>query len=129
MSEKGFKKSHKFTVKNIPGGMSDTIVKTLDQLLKENPDNLVIDAGTTDLANNVKSLNNIKKIVKQISREAPSINLTFLSIILSKDNQKLDKILSETNVHLKNYYFQKTIGFIDNKNIESHVWEKKQSLP
>ena len=49
MSEKGFKKSHKFTVKNIPGGMSDTILKNLDQLLKENPDNLVIDVGTNQM--------------------------------------------------------------------------------
>ena len=56
MSEKGFKKSHKFTVKNIPGGMSDAIVKNLDQWLKENPDNLVIDVGTNDLASNVHQL-------------------------------------------------------------------------
>lgn len=90
---------------------------------------MIIHVRTNDLTRNVELLNNVKNIVKQVSRKAPSTNLAFLSIIVRRYKQKLDTKLSETNVHLKNYYFQKTIGFIDNKNIESHVWEKKQSLP
>ena len=88
ISEKGPNKSHKVTVKKFPGGTSNTIVENLDKLLKENPDDLKIHVGTNDLRNNVKLLNNVTKIVKQNYREAPSINLASLSIIVRKGKNK-----------------------------------------
>ena len=49
ISEKGLSKSHKVIVENFPGGTSNTTVENLDQLLKENPDDLIIHVGTNDL--------------------------------------------------------------------------------
>ena len=82
ISEKGPSKSHKVTVKKFPGGTSNTIVENLDKLLKENL------LRNNDLRNNVKLLNNVTKIVKQNYREAPSINLASLSIIVRKGKNK-----------------------------------------
>ena len=82
--------------------------------------------GKNDLKNDVKLLTNEKKIVKPVSREALSTNLAFSSIIVRKDKQKLDKSLSDTNAHLKNFSLQKSSGFIDNKNIyESCLGKRK----
>ena len=88
---------------------------------------MIIHVRTNDLTRNVELLNNVKNIVKQVSRKAPSTNLAFLSIIVRRYKQKLDTKLSETNVHLKNFCLQKSIGFVDNRNIESHLWVKKAS--
>ena len=77
ISEKGLNKFHKVTVENFPGGTNNAIVENLDQLLKKYADDLIIDVGTNDLINNVKLLNIVKKIVKQVSREAPSTNFAF----------------------------------------------------
>ena len=88
ISEKGLCKSHKVIVENFPGGTSNTIVENLDQLLKENPDDLIIHVEANDLKKYIKLLNNVKKIVKKVSREAPSTNLAFSSIIVRKDKQK-----------------------------------------
>ena len=57
-------------LENFPGGTSNTMVENLNRLLKENPDDLIIHVGTNDLTNNVKLLNNVKKIVEQVSSEA-----------------------------------------------------------
>lgn len=40
--ERGFNKSDTVTAENLTGGTSNTIVQNLDQLLKENPDDLII---------------------------------------------------------------------------------------
>ena len=49
--------------------MGSAVVENIDQLLKENPVDLIVHAGTNDLTKNVKLLNNLKKIVKQVFRE------------------------------------------------------------
>ena len=97
ISEKGFSMSHKVIFENSPGGTSNTITEKLDQLLQQNPDDLIIHVETNDLKNHVKLL----KQVKQVSREAPSTNPAFSSIIVRKNKQKLDKSSSETKAHLK----------------------------
>ena len=52
---------------------------------------------------NVKLLNNMKKIVKQVSRETSSTNLAFFSITLRKDKQKLSKRLPGFSALLKHF--------------------------
>lgn len=49
--------------------MGSAVVENIDQLLKENPVDLIVHVGTNDLTKNVKLLNNLKKIVKQVFRE------------------------------------------------------------
>ena len=46
---------------------------------------------------------------------------TFVSAIIvriycKKGQKKLDKILSETNAHVKHFCLQKSVGFLGNKN-------------
>ena len=105
ISEKGVAKSHKVTVENVTGGTSNTIVESLDEFSGENPDDPVVHIGTNDLTNNVKLLDNMKKIVQQDSIETTSTNLAFPSITLRKDKQKLDKGLPETKVYPKLFFY------------------------
>ena len=71
ISEKGLRKSQKVTIENFSGGTNNTVAENLYLLLKGNPDDLTIQAGTSDLTNNVKLFNNMKKILKQVSKEPP----------------------------------------------------------
>ena len=71
-------------------------------VIKGKPGNLII--GTNDIAaNNVNLLNNVKKIFRKVSKDFPSTQLAFSSIIVRKDKKKLEKIIIETNARLKNY--------------------------
>ena len=87
---------------------------------------MVIHIGTNDLANNVKLLNNVKKILKKVPANAPSTNLAFSSIIVRKDKRNIEKSTADTNVRLKIFCMQKGIGFINSNNIKEDFLGKKK---
>ena len=61
ISEKGLSVNHKVKIVNFPGGTSEKILEKLDDIIKEQPDDLIVHVGTNDLTNNVNLLTNIKK--------------------------------------------------------------------
>ena len=63
ISEKGLNVNHKVKVVNFPGGTSET---KLDDIIKEQPDDLIVYVGTNDLTNNVNLLTK-KKIFNKVS--------------------------------------------------------------
>ena len=124
-SEKGLSKTHKVRVINFSGGTSAKITDQLDDLIKGKPDDLVVHVGANDITNNIILLNNVKKIFKEISKDSPSTQLAFSSIIVRKDKNGLEKNIIETNVSLKNYCLQKGLGCIENNGIkEVHLGKK-----
>ena len=56
---------------NFPGGTSEKILKKVDDIIKEKPDDLIVHAGTNDITNNVNLSTNVKKIFNKISKELP----------------------------------------------------------
>ena len=108
------------------GVTSEKIIQNVDDLLKNTPGDIVIHVGTNDITSGVNLLNSVKKIVKQVSDISPRTTVTFSSIIVRKDKKCIEKPLTDTNTHLKNYCQQKRISFIENSNIkESHLGKKK----
>ena len=63
ISEKGLNVNHKVKVVNFPGGTSET---KLDDIIKEQSDDLIVYVGTNDLTNNVNLLTK-KKIFNKVS--------------------------------------------------------------
>ena len=91
ISENGLSKTHKARVINFPGGTREKITDQLDDLIKGKPDDLIVHVGTNDIANNVNLLNNAKKIFRKVSKDYPSTQLAFSSIIVRKDKKNLEK--------------------------------------
>ena len=112
ISENGLSKTHKARVINFPWGTREKITVQLDDLIKGKPDDLIVHVGTNDIANNVNLLNNVKKIFRKVSKDYPSTQLAFSSIIIRKDKENLEKKTIETNARLKNYCSQKGLGYI-----------------
>ena len=126
ISEKYLSRTHKVNVTNFPGGATDEIVEKLDNIIKDKPDDLVIHIGTNDLMNNVKLLNNVKKILKKVSANAPSTNLAFSSIIVRKDIRNIEKSIVDTTARLKKFSMQRGIGCTNNNNIKEDFRGKKK---
>ena len=61
ISEKGLSINHKVKLVNFPGGTSEKILEILDDIIKENPDGLIVHVGTNDITNNANLLTNVKK--------------------------------------------------------------------
>ena len=53
---------------NIPGGTSEVILDKLDDFLENEPDSLIVHAGTNDITKGKDQLNNVKKILKQVKK-------------------------------------------------------------
>ena len=71
ISEKGLSVNHKVNIVNFPGGTSKKILEKLDAIIKEKPDDLIVNVGTNDITNNVNLLTNVKKIFNKVSKELP----------------------------------------------------------
>ena len=71
-SEKGLSVNHKVKIVNFPGSKSE---KKLDDIIKEQPDNLIIYVETNDLTNNLNLLANVTKIFQEVSNESPSTSI------------------------------------------------------
>ena len=93
------------------------LLEDLDNLIKYQPESVIIHAGTNDLTNGIKMLNNAKKIVKELLTKLPKVKIAFSGMITKKDKKGLAKNVTETNKKLKNYCRQKDIGYIDNCNV------------
>ena len=117
ISEKGLSVNHKVKIVNFPGGTSEKILEKLDDIIKEQPDDLIVHVGTNDLTNNVNLLTNVKKIFNKVSKESSSTFIAFSSIINRKDKTKIQKTLTDTNARLENVCIQKGISFIGNSGI------------
>ena len=83
--------TQKVKVVNFPGGTSEKITDQLDGPIKGKPDDLIVHVGTNDIANNFNLLNKVKKIFRKVSKDSPSAQLVFSSIIVRKDKKFLEK--------------------------------------
>ena len=107
ISEKGRSVNLKVKIVNFPDGASEKILEKLDDIIKEQPDDLIVHVGTNDLTNNINLLTNVKKIFNKVSKESPSTSISFSSIINRKDKANIQKTLADTNAYLKNFCMQK----------------------
>ena len=114
---------------NSPGGTSEKILKKLDDIIKKQPDELIVHTRTNDLTNKVNLLTNVKKIFNKFFKESPLTSIAFSSIINCKDKTNIQKTLIDMNARLKNFCMQKGISFIDNRGFaEFHLGKRKIHL-
>ena len=71
------------------GGTTEKIIQNVDDLQRNNPDDIVIHVGTNDITNGVNLLNSVEKIVNQVSDISPRTTVAFSSIIVRKDKNML----------------------------------------
>ena len=130
INEKGLSKRHNVKIVNKPGATSERLLlEDLDNLIKYQPESVIIHTGKNDLTNGINMLNDAKKIVKELTTKLPKVKIAFSGLITRKDKKNLDKNVTETNKKLKNYCDQKDIGYIDNSNItEDSLGIKKLHL-
>ena len=93
------------------------LLKKLDNLLKYQPESVIIHAGTNNLTNGINMLNDAKKIVKELTTKLSKVKIAFSRVITRNDKKNLDKNVTETNKRLRNYCRQKDIDYIDDSNI------------
>ena len=128
-NSRGLSKSKKVEVSNFPGATSSDIVGKVDGVLDQKPESLIVQVGTNDLTNEINILNNIKTIVTKTKQKSPNTILSYSNTIIRKDKKNLEKIRTDANSRLKNYYSQKNPRLINHDNIKKiHLGFKKLHL-
>ena len=77
ISGKSLSEKHNISVAGFSGGTSEKIIENLDDLLKNQPGDILIHVGTNDITNRANLLNNTIKIVKQVSDFPPRRTVAF----------------------------------------------------
>ena len=89
INEKGLSKKHSLKIVNKSGATSERLLlEELDILIKYRPESVIIHAGTSDLTNGNYMLNNVKKIVKELTTKLPKVKIAFSGLITRKDKKK-----------------------------------------
>ena len=94
ISEKSLSKKHNASMTSFSGGTTEKIIQNVDDLQRNNPDDIVIHVGTNDITNGVNLLNSVEKIVNQVSDISPRTTVAFSSIIVRKDKKHVEKPLT-----------------------------------
>ena len=131
INEKGLSsKDNHVTIKNFPGGTTETILEEVEQLVKNKLDTVhIVHVGTSDLTKGKNVLNSVKKFIKSVKRFSPKTKSVFSSLIVRKDKKNIDKEVLDTNARQRNLCNQKNIDYIDSTNIkEDHLTIKKLHL-
>ena len=63
-------------------------MEELDNLIKYQPESVIIQAGTNDLTNGINMLNHAKKIDKELTTKLPKVKIVFSELITRKDKKK-----------------------------------------
>ena len=77
ISEKGLIVNHRVRIVNFLGGTSEKTLRKLDDIIKEQSDDLIVHVATNDRNNNENLLTNVKKIFNKVSKESPSTSIAF----------------------------------------------------
>ena len=80
INERGLSKKHSVKVKNFAGITTETILEILENLLKSNPDVLIVNVSTNDLPKDINLLNSSRKIYQKCLELPTEIKLVFFLI-------------------------------------------------
>ena len=69
---------------------------------------MTIHAGTNDLSNNSKSLENYKRMADSVRSILPNCKLAMSNVITRKDKNEIDKKVETFNIKLSNFQFNIT---------------------
>ena len=83
--------SFKIRVKNHPGATTEDICDHLKPEIRKKRDVVIIHAGTNDLTNNSKSLENYKRMTDSVRFKLPIWKLAISNVITRKDKNEINK--------------------------------------
>ena len=112
---------------NFPVGTSEKILKKLDDMIKEKPDDLIVHGRTNDIANNVNLLTNVKKIFNKVSKYSPSTSITFHLSLTAKTRRTFRKH-EQIRMPVYIFFLRKEICFIYNSGIKEFNLGKRKLL-
>lgn len=100
-------KSINLKVRNHPGATSEDIIDHLKPVILQQPDVILIHAGTNNISKNVNYLKNVKVMIKEIRQKAENSKIVLSSLFRRYHIKDGEKKVDDINFRLKNFLFSK----------------------
>ena len=84
--------------------------------LRHKPDIIILQSGTNDIPNDVNTIKNMKKLIKEVEENDGSTDIVISGLIKRFDCNVIDDI-ERINEKFKRWCISKGFTFIDNNNI------------
>ena len=108
----------KVNVKNHLGATTEDICDFIKPEVRKKPDIIIVHAGTNDITNNTKSLENYKKITDTIKSKLPNCKYAISNVVMRKDKPAIADKVIEFNSRLSNFCSKNKIDIIENENLD-----------
>ena len=95
--------SFKVRVKNHPGATTEDICDHLKPEIRNKPDAVIIHAGTNDVTDNSKSLENYKRMADSVKSKLSNCKLAISNVITRKVKNKIDNTVETFNIKLSKF--------------------------
>lgn len=118
INEKGFK-HNKVKVRAHPGATSEDLYHFIKPSVHKKPDIIILHAGTNDIPNDLKTIDNIKKIDDYIKVNSPATKLVISNIITRNDKNGYREKVTKMNERISKFCEKNGIGMVDNVNIDA----------
>ena len=118
INEKGFK-HNKVKVRAHPGATSEDLYHFIKPSVNKKPDIIILHAGTNDIPNDLKTIDNIKKIDDYIKVNSPATKLVISNIITRNDKTGYRDKVIKMNERISKFCEKNEIGLVDNINIDA----------
>ena len=109
--------SFKVRVKTLPRVPTKDICDHLKPEIWKKPDVVIIHAGTNDLTNNSKSLENYNRMADLVRSKLENCQLLISNVKTRKDKNEIDKKVEAFNIKLSKFYKKNKIDMIDNQTL------------
>ena len=136
INEKGIKSDYDVKIRAYAGASSEDLFDFIKPEIRKHPERIVIHAGTNDLQHNIKTVDNIKKILDYAKSNSPDTEFSVSAITIRKDDVDLERKVCEMNGRLKKFAERNNVIFLDHANIDEsclshgklHLNKKGKSL-
>ena len=105
-------------VKNHSGASTLDICDHVKPEIRKNPDVIIVHAGSNDLTNNIKSLENYKRILDLVRSKLPNCKLAISNVTTRKDRKGIDEKVEKFNARLWKFCEKNKVDCIDNSNLD-----------
>ena len=86
--------------------------------IRKKPHVIIIHAGTNDLTNNSKSLENYKRMAELVRSKLPNCKLAISNFITRKDKNEINEKVETFNIKLSKFCKKTKTDITDNKALD-----------
>ena len=116
-------------VNSFSGATTTDMADMADIAMRRKPDMLIVHSGTNDFAHNIKTKNELQRVISKSRNTKPDIIIGISAICYREDDRRLQPKIKDMNNQLKNFCKQQQVTFIEHDDFDTECLAYKGLHP